>query len=444
LSEPFKICPICNTPNHRQAVVCITCGTTLGDVSVHAPKGKPQQPSFDYDYRYGETDLFEGNLRRTGRAYLLGGLVTCMVVVCGGLFLLIAPLASRLVSQMRASSIPDAVFTSSPTVFFATVTPAPPTLSPTPAPPPTDTATLSPTPAPCIQKVQPGQGLIEILAICGHRSLDVMQEVLKLNHLTDPSRIQVGQEIIVPWPTATLDPNAVPTATPSEAAAQSGDNAATVANSILSGDNLSPVDPFAPTATSTLQPGVTWHKVQKGEDMISIAVEYGATAEILSQLNPEITFSQCDFGQPSGGGTCVVNLYEGQLIRVPAPTATPTIPPTPSGSETSTPTATATYNAPSALSPTNRAFFLRDQLVTLRWVASGTLADGEAYRVRLTDDQGTVHTADTIELFLIVPTDWQRRDGKTHDYTWTVSVIDSAAPDQLRYTTPPLTFTWQG
>jgi hypothetical protein len=138
--------------------------------------------------------------------------------------------------------------------------------------------------------------------------------------------------------------------------------------------------------TATLQPGVAWHTVIKDENIIMIAVEYGATLRVLSELNPEITFSQCDFGLGTGGENCVVQLYEGQQVRVPAPTPTPTIQPSPNGNETPTPTATATFNAPTALSPSDRAFFTKDALVTLRWVATGSLGPGQAYLVRVIDE----------------------------------------------------------
>ena len=205
------------------------------------------------------------------------------------------------------------------------------------------------------------------------------------------------------------------------------------------------IDPFGPTATWTLQAGVTWHRVVAGETIISIAVEYGANVRILSELNPEITFSQCDFGLDSGGGTCVVNLYEGQLMRVPAATPTPTLPPTASGSETATPLPTATFNAPSALSPVDRAFFTRNELVTLRWIPTGTLNPGQTYRVEVENvTSGQSYAAETDNPFFIVPAEWQGNDAQRYEYRWTISVV---ARDQLNnpvYVTEARTFIWEG
>jgi hypothetical protein len=162
-------------------------------------------------------------------------------------------------------------------------------------------------------------------------------------------------------------------------------------------------------------------------------------------LNPQIPFSQCDFQYDSGGGRCTVLLQVGQQIRVPVPLPTATLSPTLSGSETPTFTPTPTYNAPSALSPGNRAMFGRDDLVTLRWVASGSLSAGEAYRITVENiTTGSVYTADTSELFYIIPGDWQGRDARRHQYRWTVSVIRLDEPDNPTFTTEARLFTWEG
>ena len=81
--------------------------------------------------------------------------------------------------------------------------------------------------------------------------------------------------------------------------------------------------------------------------MILIALQHDTTVKTLSDLNPEIDFSLCDFSSDYGGPECTVQLRYDQRIRVPAPTPTMTPIPTASGSETPTPSPTATFNAPS-------------------------------------------------------------------------------------------------
>jgi hypothetical protein len=83
-------------------------------------------------------------------------------------------------------------------------------------------------------------------------------------------------------------------------------------------------------------------------------------------------------------------------------------------------------------------------LVTLRWVATGTLSLGQAYRVEVTDlTTGSFFSANTQELFFIIPEGWQGQDGQAHEYRWTVSVINTGDPGNPVFTTQPRTFRWQ-
>jgi hypothetical protein len=447
LSQPFKICPICKTPAHRNAALCSTCGTTLTDVEVLTENGSRDTKKSDYDHRYGETDLFEGALTRKSEFVFAGAIVTLAVLVCIGTVLFLAPRIIGGLNSLRgvrptATLIPtrggpaEIVGTSfivtntpRPTLNFATVTPAPPT------------ATASATQGPCIVQVQPGDDLISLAIGCGHHSMDVMPLILATNDLSAADAIQVGQELQIPWPTPTVDPNSVPTEAPTN---ESGDSAVVDPDRTQSGFDVALENSNA-IATETLQPGVTWHRVVANENIITIAYSYGADIEVLSQLNPEVTFSQCDFGSPTGGDNCIVLLYEGQLIRVPAPTPVPTLSPTPNGSETATPTPTATFNAPSLTSPGNRSLFMAGDLITLRWVGTGTLGEGQLYHVEVEDTTaGVAYSADTREISMIVPEAWQGQDGQRHDYTWRVSVIATDRPDEPLFTTDRRIFTWEG
>lgn len=385
-----------------------------------------------YDHHYGETDLFESNVRWRGGTYILGGMLMLAMLVCiGGVFLvgirvydLFSDDISTAVPTQVEANVPLSTNTPRPTIVLNTVTPAP-----------TVTETLAPTetPGPCMQQVQPGDSLIAIVARCGHRDLAVIDAVLALNGLDAPELIQSGQTLEIPWPTPTVDPNAE--AVEGEEGA-SAEVAAVVEINPLSG---LPVPP-----TETLQPGVTWHTVSLNENIIIVAYQYGANVKILSELNPEVTFSQCDFGLETGGAQCVVNLYEGQRIRVPAPTPTPTLSPTPSGSETPTPTATPTFNAPSVISPGDRMLFRRDEFVTLRWVASGTLGENQVYRVQVEDlTSGATYMADTKDLFFVLPVEWRGKDDRRHEYQWVVSVIDIERPGQPFFTTEARIFLWE-
>ncbi len=448
LSQSYKLCPICKTPAHRNATVCSTCGAGLSDVEPVGDKVVHNGAKPVYDHRYGENDLFEGQLSRRSDVYFVGILLTLAIVVCGGGLVLFGP---RIISAFEPAPDPNALVTNTPVptrggaaapvVPVATNTPRP-TLqlaTVTPAPP---TATETPTQGPCMQSVVSGDTLFALAGRCGHRSLDVIPLIVEMNELDSPESLQIGQELNIPWPTATVDPNSVPTQAPDG----EDDNAVARLNSETT---MEPAERALLTSrvigTATLQPGVGWHTVASNENILTIAFNYGANIEILSQLNPEITFSQCDFGSASGGPNCIVSVYVGQQVRVPAPTPTPTLSPTPSGSETATPTATATFNAPSLTQPGDRSIFRQNQLVTLRWVATGTLGRNQVYRVYVDDvTQGISYEADTQDLFMIVPEAWQGQElAMRHEYIWRVSVIDKDRPNDPIFETSPRMFTWE-
>lgn len=426
MSDSYKTCPICKTANPLNASFCMTCGSVLG---TDAKGNVSRVTQSDYEYQYGETDLMERAIHGVGRRYMLGGAVFLVVLMVIGLGIIFAP---SLLKNLQISLVPVPVTrspTASPTLP-STVTPGTPTRTPTPTVMPTDTLAPTPTREPCRQTVQTGDVLWNVVVRCGHFSDAVFAQVIEINNLRDAGTIFAGQVLEIPWPTPTLDPN-IPTATLDPEAQAETQNVAF---------DMS----FFPTAT--LLPGVQQHRVVAGENIITIALQYKATVEILSQLNPEVTFSQCDFGLDLGGERCTVMVFEGQLLRVPAPTPTPTLSPTPSGSETPTPTPTPTFNAPVPQSPSNRAFFRRNELVTLRWSPTGTLGRDETYRVivkNLTTDM--VYTADTLDTMFVIPSEWQAKSDtlERHQYEWTISVVNVNDARLVTYTTTPQTFDWQ-
>lgn len=432
--------------------MCSTCGTSLADVKVVSETAKPSNTAGNprYDRRYGETDLLEGGPRRRSEVYLFGGLMVIVALACVGA---LAFLALRWLAPTTSAPLTGETPTaaeSQPAVAIVTNTPMPsPVIATVTPPPPTPTDT--PTPGPCTHVVKSGEDLISIAMGCGHRSMDVIPLILQMNGLTSAGMIQAGQELSIPWPTATLDPNAAPTSeSTTDAASKVAADVSGVAptDAAIPGLELAAAGtplPPTPRPSATLLPGVMWHVVQPNENIMSIAFSNNTNVEVLSQLNPEITFSQCDFGNPAGGPECSVVINVGQQIRVPAPTPTATLSPTMSGSETATPTLTATFNAPSALSPADRTLFRHDELITLRWVASGTLNAGETYRVTVDDlTSGTTHISETTELSFILPADWQGLDGQRHDFRWQVSVVKLDNPNQPIFTTTPRMFTWEG
>lgn len=405
--------------------------------------GTENQPAA-YDPRYGETDLDETSLKWRWATYILLIIGAAAGIVCLGtaalagtrLLAVISAPAGGPALTPTAGGAALATNTARPTVFLPTVTDAPPTRTPTPSPTPSET------PGPCLQQVQPGDSLIAIVARCGHRDLAVIDLVLELNNLSAPEVIQSGQTLEIPWPTPTDDPASAATETPEGAASAAEPVSVVIGAPQADSDTLARLAAAPPTAT--LQPGVTWHRVASGENIIIVAYTYGANVKILSELNPEITFSQCDFGLETGGPNCVVQIYEGQLVRVPAPTPTPTLSPTPSGRET--PTATPTYAPPVILSPPQDAV-VPPGVFRLEWVSTGVLLPDEVYLVQVEDaTAGTTFAAITRDTAFLLPDTLVPADGQPHAMQWAVSV--ARRNEQGRYAIisgPPAVrrFQWQ-
>lgn len=436
MSEAFKVCPICETRNQPGAVLCSTCGTTLANVAPQSSSRPVQKVEKSYDYRLGESDLAEESLNRAGRIMS----VFLILLIAATAALVALHILSRRTTDTGAADATRLPTAKPPHIAGPTVTYGPPTAtytsSPPPTPPPTDTVT----PSPCVRMVAAGDSLIAIVARCGHRNLAILPTVMALNGITDETRIQIGQEIVVPLPSPTKD--STDNDAPRPTAESEIDSAS--ADPVSERLTLLAFDPFAPTETPTLLPGLKWHIVRPDENMIVIALQYETNAKSLSDLNPEIEFSLCDFGLAFGGPECTVPLQQGQKIRVPAPTPTITPIPTASGSETPTPTPTATFNAPIAQSPPDGAFFAPREQVTLRWVATGRLSSTDVYLVALTNtDTGAKYDAETRELFFIIPSGWEPADENSHYYSWQVSVLNKIT-GSISHSSQARIFVWQG
>jgi hypothetical protein len=434
LSQSLKICPTCESSNQADAKVCTTCGADLRRVSAVA-RTEAHNELHSYDFRQGETDLLETSVSGSATFYLVLGISFIILVIT---LILGLSLTGNVFAPAAESTSPELFSSPSPLppLNIATVTLGPPTSTQTFTPAPTLTPSETPTHGPCVITMPQGQTMTWALGQCGHRSLDVMPTVLAMNDLADAASVREGQAIQIPWPTATLDPNAQPSAT------IEGDANADTSSIVLVDESI---EAFQPTMTPTLPAGVMWHQVLPEENIIVIAIAYNTNVQTLSQLNRQMDFARCDFGQTFGGPECIVQLFQGQMIRVPAPTPTPTLSPTPDPNSTATPTATPTHNEPQVYSPTDRQFFYLDELITLRWVPSATLNVGETYRIDLHDlTINRTYVGYTTEIFFTLPLEWQGKQVERHEYEWTVGIVSQDNVNSVRYQTEPHSFVWQG
>lgn len=461
-------CPICGSNQPLSARICAICGAALSGEAAPIVVA-PEPPEKDkrrsrYDPAEGDDDLYAGEV--AGRAWRWAALIGIVLALALGIGIGVGATAllrddngsggqggensagvepltplpgatAPPTSTQRGIAPVDPTNTPRPTFQWITVTPAPP--SPTP----------TPTQGPCMQTAREGDTIYGMAIRCGHLELSIVDLILELNDMTDPGQLQLGQTLEIPWPTPT--PGAEPAEEPVTGAiegapAAGGDAVAaepTIAlNEFGTPDALAQYQNIEPT----LRPGMAWHSVQAGETILSIASQYGASLETLSQINPEIPFLQCDFGSPTGGERCTVLLGQGQRVRVPVPLPTVTFTPSPVGTLTPTPTPTATFNAPFLLSPADGAEFRADQMVTLRWGGTGTLATNERYLVRVFDQRlEREYTRLVADIALILPGEWQPEDGRAHTFEWTVSLA-KIGPDQKilsdDYATAPRRFTW--
>lgn len=434
MSESYKICPICETTNHPNATVCTTCGTDLSRVEKISGQTATEDNQA-YDFRYGETDLLEKSVSSRANFYLVAVTIILTLLVVAIIFILSSGMLADVVEE-EPLQVTQTVNTR-PTMDAVTVTLGPPTATYTSTPAPTFTPSPSPTQGPCVITLPQGQNLTWALLQCGHQSLDVLPQVLELNNLANAGSVQANQEILIPRPTITPDPFAEPT----ETVTIEGDAAI---DGVEVAQLNESIEAFQATVTPTLPAGVMWHEVQQGQYLSEIIFIYNTDVQTLSQLNRQIDFARCDFGDTFGGQDCIVQLFQGQLLRVPAPTPTPTLSPTPDPNATATPTPTATVNVPNVFSPTDREFFYGDEFVTLRWVASATLGLDESYRVDVNDlTTGDIFVAYTSDIFFTIPQEWQGNQNR-HEYEWTVGIVSQDDTDAVRYQTDPLIFVWQG
>lgn len=461
-----KRCPDCGANNHPDTVQCVICGHKFAKsktrrtqkIVLPIEEDGVRSPRL-YESGEGEDDLMVEGVTATpltGMVAFFIFLLTVAIVV--GLILLI--LAGReepnsgdgASNTGNDSSALQGILTETGTPLptntrFAPVRLA--TITPMPVTPVTETPT--PTEEACIQVAREGDTVYAMALRCGHQHLSVVPVIVQANpNLRCETCLQVGQQLSIPWPTPTagaegaFQPTLEGTADEPAADAMVSNNteADVPVNELGTPDGVATL-----FMEPTLRNGLMWHTVLRDENLIIIAQTYRVDAKVLSDLNPEIEFRQCDFSERYGGPNCNVMIYEGQRMRVPAPTATPTIPPTPSGSETPTPSPTATFNVPAGLSPQEGAYFDANSLVTLRWTASGTLAFDEVYLITVIDrNTRKTFTAQTVELQFVLPSAWQPEGAQVHTFQWTVAIarVDGNRVVNKRAETTPRTFDWQG
>lgn len=283
----------------------------------------------------------------------------------------------------------------SPTLTVALVpspTPIPPTPTytptltplPTETPHPTETPTLTPTPAPTdtprpdrFHGVGEGDTLIALSLLYRVSA----ESIAAANSLTLDSAIQLGQNLVIPWPTATP-------------ALQSMIIQVNGQNVIANVDNCE------------------IYIIQPGDTAFVIAATKNVPLEAIIAVNRQTEES-------------IGLLQPGDALCIPRIDYTDTLPPTPGPSPT--PSATSLPPGPHLLYPIHNAIITPpDQTVALQWTAVKDLAPDEWYMVELAD----LSTVDNLpkrgftrDNAFQLPSDWRPQEAATHLLRWQVSII---------------------
>lgn len=268
---------------------------------------------------------------------------------------------------------------------------------------PTSDAPPSPTSGPCVETVQTGDTLIQILlrTPCGNEvNQGLIDAVVVLNdNISNADFLPaIGSTILIPMPTPT----------PIPAGADLTQTAAVNNNFDVQNGVIVP-----------LNQEYGCYTIQEGDSVVGIAELFNTDLEVISQRNPNLNWQGCDFTNPSGGSLCNPILRVDQCINVPFPTSTPVPTHTPSGRETATPT--PTQEAARVISPPEGS--IANQRVTLEWLSVGILRPAERYLITIEDrTAGTTNSYVTSNTRYTLPDSLIPSDGQNHSMAWRVSV----------------------
>ncbi len=207
-----------------------------------------------------------------------------------------------------------------------------------------------------------------------------MDSIITQNALSSGSQIQAGQELQIPWPTATPP---------------------LVQVGIEINSELVIADPD----------GCQRYEVLSGDSLVGIAARYDINFDLLIQVN---RFESDMILQP-GDTVCIPALLYGELLP-PTPGPSPTPPPTPppTGPELLYPIADAIVNPPNGR-------------VMLQWIGVQDLSESEWYMVEMIDlDEidRLPRRGFTRDNNYQLPANWRPDVDETHRIRWQVSIVN--------------------
>ncbi|MCP4359014.1 MAG: LysM peptidoglycan-binding domain-containing protein [Chloroflexi bacterium] len=369
-------CPVCDAVVADNAAICLMCGQSLAP-SLPAPETEREEtaakaPLPDHPI----PDLVESVMheRQAPLVLLMTAVFTIFIIILGGL-----------VWQYR----PDEVSI----VIAPSVTPIPPTITftptwtplPTDTRPPTGTPTITPTPAPTETPRPPRSHAVsggETLFGLAFLYRVSIGSIAAANSLPADAQIQVNQNLLIPWPTATP---------PLEVIAIDVNGETVIA------------DPRR----------CERYEVQEGDSIVGIATLFGVAFDLLAQVN---RITDATVLQP-GDTVCIPEVVYGSIADLPptaGPSPTPTTTPPPAGPQLLYPVAEAEIDPP-------------DGILTLQWTAVKNLTASEKYMVELTDESELDNLSQrgfTRDSSFKVPSNWRPVVPEDHRLCWRVSIVN--------------------
>lgn len=399
--EPERRCPFCDTVVATDAVRCLMCGQTLGG-AVAPVAAAPVQTDPTTVPEIGKPgDKESADLPTPGPEPLrrpTPGVDWQTRVVQGAtavfLFLLLA--ISYLILRFQS---PDVVV-----ALFPSATPISPSLTPTPTwtpwptetPRPSATPTLTLTPAPTDTPEAPRSHVVasgETLIGLSLRYRVSPESIASANNFSVNAPIQIGQTLLIPWPTPT--PPLVPVGIE-------------IRGELVIAD---------PTDCQR-------YEVRAGDSLSAIAARFDLNLTLFMRVNrlDETTILQ------RGDTLCIPEIVFGGSL-----------PPTPGPSPT--PSATPPLPGPFLLFPANGAQIQpADVAPLLQWAAVKDLGAAEWYMVEvrnLSDIDQPAFRGFTRDTALRVPLSLRPPVAETHLFRWRVSIVQvtgQRADGQFIYT----------
>lgn len=397
-SEPSNLlehevrCPTCDFRLNEKTNRCLMCGTDL-QPSLFFTEAERQAAALEAERATVEAE-FEAKAEQSKRQmpkmpsiqmnwrptplFGLSVFFALFTIVVGAYaFFNPAAIPITLLPPPTATAVPLVVPPSQTPTLVPSATPL---ITDTPSPTviPTETPTPLPTNTPeplRTYKVLSGQTLVGIASLFGF----TLDSFFEANNFNDQSILFEGQEILVPWPTATPP--------------------------------LQPIFYDIGGQTLVIDPSncPPFYEIQEGDSLFSLASRNDIPLDALLEMNYLTVDSIVQPGDP----ICVPQILEGAVFLPtpgPSPTPAPTEPPT----------------GPNPLFPPDQQTHGSGETIFLQWLSVRQLGDNERYMVEvvdLTDVDVHPYRLFTRSSAVTLPAEWAP-SANAHDYVWRVSVVN--------------------